>query len=222
MSNFITFGQMSDGIQGTAPSHYVASTADNLATITAVGYLNDKAHIVKNNDYIWINYSDTTVLPANVTATPGQFQVVFSTPNTSLVLLPSAAQVGSAQRANVTITFSQLATAGHAQIFAGVAGAQYQVLNMFLNSGGTNFSGSGANRNLSITDGTTVYSVIPAATLQALTNSAWGSTALPFPASAAIDTFTAVGQPLYGVYSGGTTDYTAGSLVLTISYTRTV
>jgi len=213
---------MSDGIQGTAPSHFVASTADSLGTITTAGYLNDLSHIVKNNDYIWINYADTTVLPAQITATPGLFQVVFSTPNLNLVLQPAANIVGAPQRANVVITHTQLATAGHAQIFAGVTGAQYQILNMFLNSGGTNFSGGGGDRLMGITDGTTVYSVVPAATMQALTNSAWGSTALPFPASAPMDTLTVVSQPLYAVYSGGSADYSAGSLTLTISYVRVV
>lgn len=222
MSNFKTFGTMSDGNPGTAPSHFIASTDDSLGTITATGYLNDKLGVIKNNDYVWINYADTTVLPAQVSATPGQFIAVYSAPNLNLVLLTQTSLIGSLVSVDVTFTQAQLATAGHAQLIAGITGAQYKIRNMFLNRVGTNFSGTGGDRNMTITDGTTEYSIIPAATLQSLTNAAWGSTGLPFPASASVDTSTAVSQPLYGVYSGGTTDYTAGSGTLTILYDRVV
>ena len=41
-------------------------------------------------------------------------------------------------------------------------------------------------------------------------------TPVPYPASVAIDTLTAAGAPVVFAYSGGTTDYTAGSLVITV------
>lgn len=91
----------------------------------------------------------------------------------------------------------------------------YKIRALQINAPGTNFSGG--DRLLSITDNTTVYSLIPAANLQSLTNSGWGSTALPYPASAAINTNTVgvVGNPiLIAKYSGGTTDYSAGSIVI--------
>jgi len=93
-------------------------------------------------------------------------------------------------------------------------GTQFVVLTLSLSGFGTNFSGGGGNRNLAITDGTTVYSVIPAATLQALANNVWGSVDIPFPASAGMSTPTASNASLYAVYSGGTTDYSAGSVVI--------
>lgn len=220
MSNFKTFGVMSDGQLGTAPAHFIASTADNLATVTAAGYLNDKGDIVKNNDYVWVNYSDTTVLPAQITATPGLFQATYSAPNMNLVLLPQVSQIGFITSVDVIITAAALASSAHVPIIPPLAGAQYRLLNMFLNSNGTNFSGGGGNRLLAIEDGTSPYSVIPAANLQALTNAAWGSTALPFPAAVAIDEPTDIGAGLYAIYSGGTTDYAAGSLVLTVMYKR--
>lgn len=221
MSTFLTFGTMSEGYPGTAPRHFICSTVDNLATITAVGYLNDLGDKVANNDLFWINYSDTTVLPAQTTATPGLFQAVYSAPNMSLVLLPAVGtSVGATQYADVTITAAALAGLGTVVLIPGVSGAQYKIRNMFLNRGGTNFSGGGGDRNMTISDGTTVYSIVPAATMQALSNAAWGATALPFPASAAIDTSTAVGVALRAVYQGGTADYTAGSLVLSIQYER--
>ncbi len=221
MSNFITFGKTSDGIQGTASSRYSASTADSLATITATGYMNDKSHIVKVNDVVEINYNDTTVLPGQIVATYGQFQVVSASTNLNLISLGSDS-IGVFNVINAPVAFSDL-TGGQFKTLIqplNSTTSQFQITGMYLNAPGTNFAGAGANRNLSITDGTTVYSIIPAATLQALTNSAWGSTALPFPASAAIDTKTAAGLPLLATYSGGTTDYTSGALVLSINYVR--
>lgn len=224
MSNFKTFGNVSQGNPGTAPNHFIASTADSYGTVTVAGYLNDQSHIMKNGDYVWLNYADTTVLPAQITATPGLFQVVYSAPNLSLVLLStSASLVGATNYVDVTVGQAGLAAAGHVSLIPAITGAQFKIRNMSLNRGGTNFSGGGGDRLLAITDGTTVYSVIPATNLQTLLNAGWGmSTPLPFPASAAINTSTAVSTALYAAYSGGTTDYTAGSLVLSIQYERVV
>jgi hypothetical protein len=65
MSNFSTFGRVSEGLAGTAPDVWTASTPDDLATITASGYLNDKSHQIKANDIMFINYSDTSTYPLN-------------------------------------------------------------------------------------------------------------------------------------------------------------
>jgi hypothetical protein len=80
MSNFKTFGQASQGIPGTAPQIFVASTPDSLGDITATGYLNDLGTKVKQNDVMYINYDDTSVQPvgggnANEAATLGEFYV---------------------------------------------------------------------------------------------------------------------------------------------------
>lgn len=118
---------------------------------------------------------------------------------------------------NITCTFTLLASGGKVNLIAASSGsAQYQILNLFMNSGGTNFSGGGGNRLGQVSDGTTQYTLIPAANMQALTNAAWGSTPVPFPASAAIDTFSVAGQNIFFSYSGGSVDYTAGSVVITI------
>lgn len=115
---------------------------------------------------------------------------------------------------DVTVNQAALASAGSVVLFSGSGAIQYRIKELFLNSGGTNFSGGGGDRLGQVTDGTTVFSVVPAATMQSLANARWGSTAVPFPASAPIDTKTAAGANLVFKYSGGTTDYTAGSLVI--------
>jgi hypothetical protein len=115
---------------------------------------------------------------------------------------------------DVTCGQAALAAGGAVALITSSGSKQYKVRSLQLNSGGTNFSGGGGDRLGQVTDGTTVYSVVPAATMQALVNAQWGVTALPNPASAAINTSTAAGANLNFKYSGGTTDYTAGSLVI--------
>lgn len=116
---------------------------------------------------------------------------------------------------NVTCTSVNLAAAGSVVLnTATTIGARYKLRTLFINGFGTNFSGGGGDRLGQVTDGTTVFSVIPAATMQSLVNAVWGSTSIPFPASAAIETATAAGANLVFKYSGGTLDYAAGSVVI--------
>jgi hypothetical protein len=115
---------------------------------------------------------------------------------------------------DVTVGQAALATGGSVTLIDSSGTKQYKIRSLQLNSGGTNFSGGGGDRLGQVTDSTTVYSVIPAATMQTLTNEQWGTTGLPNPASAAINTSTVAGADLVFKYSGGATDYTTGSLVI--------
>ena len=117
-------------------------------------------------------------------------------------------------RFDVTCGEAALASAGKVNLITSATGHQYKIINLWANLGGTNFSGGSGNRLLAISDGTTVFSLIPAADLQTLVNSGWGQTALPFPASAAINVSTAASANLFAQYSGGSADYTAGSIVI--------
>ena len=113
---------------------------------------------------------------------------------------------------DVTIDSTTLASGGTVTLYAGSGTKQYKIRSLFINSGGLNFSGG--DRLLSITDGTAAYSVVPAATLQTLVNAGWGSSDLPYPASVAIKRSTDAGSDIYAEYSGGTTDYVSGSVVI--------
>ena len=115
---------------------------------------------------------------------------------------------------DVTVTSAALATGGIVTLYTSSGSKQYKVRSLQLNSGGTNFSGPSGDRLGLVTDGTTAFSLIPAATMQSLVNAQWGVTALPNPSAAAINTSTVAGASLKLVYSAGTTDYTAGSLVI--------
>lgn len=116
-----------------------------------------------------------------------------------------------------TVDFSGLSGASQVSLAGGESGIQYRIIGLTLNMG-TNFSGG--DRDIAIRTATNVYSVIPSATLLALSNARWGDTALPAPVGIGFDTLTAAGENLYAEYSGGTTDYTAGSTSIDVIYTR--
>lgn len=118
-------------------------------------------------------------------------------------------------RFDVTVGQADLAAGASKVLYASGGAKQYRIVALWINSGGTNFSGGGGDRLGEITDGTTVYSIIPAATMQALVNAGWGiGTDLPFPASAPLNTPTVAGASLVMKYNTGTTDYLAGSVVI--------
>jgi hypothetical protein len=66
MSNFETWGVVTQGLMGSAPARFIASTTDAFATIIAAGYMNDKYKEIKANDKVEINYLDASTFPVNV------------------------------------------------------------------------------------------------------------------------------------------------------------
>ena len=189
------------------------TTQDNLAAITATNYLQGwlrEGAVVLPSDMFMVTYNATGTGQgaAGITA--------FFTPvvvNGAITLQPFLSN--NLVYFDVTVGQAALAMGGAVTLVPSFGAQQYRVRDLQLNSGGTNFSGGSGNRLGQVTDGTTAYSVIPAATMQSLVNAGWGiTTTLPFPASAAINTLTAAGANLVFSYSGGTTDYTAGSLVI--------
>jgi len=123
---------------------------------------------------------------------------------------------------DITLGFAALATAGQVTIQAALPTAQFKVRNIFVNYGAAGLSGGGGDRLITITDGTTVYNNagITAALLGTPVNTVWGGTGNPLAGTVAQNTATVAGAKLYAVYSGGTTDYAAGSVVITVTYER--
>jgi hypothetical protein len=196
----------------------------------------------KPNDIWFINFSLSGEYPSP-TSTVGAFYVTFSGGNWSLVAFPALAlgalvaannlsdltDLSSAQlntnalyEVETTAAFSDLATAGVKIIQASSGSQQYKVRGLRLSGDGTNFSGGGGDRDIAIQDAAGVtYSAIPAATAQSLAFFNWGSTGLAAPVTAAnVTTATTAGSDLVIKYSGGTTDYTAGSLTIIATLQR--
>jgi hypothetical protein len=109
-SPFETLSIVSDGIVGTAPTIFTASTTLDLAALTATGLLNPFGDRFKAGDQLFINYSDTSVQPvgggnANQAAIFGWFFVSVSGSDVSLVA--NALSNATAQFASVAITAAQ-------------------------------------------------------------------------------------------------------------------
>jgi hypothetical protein len=188
---------------------FVTSNATANGTFIVANFLN-------NADVPSVTLPTTTGRVAQFTSTAG---LLADGPVAANVLLTSAIttpDVGAnVVRFDVAVTAAALASAASVTLYPSSTTKQYKISALWTNRGGTNFSGGGGDRLLSINDGTNVYSLIPAASLQTLANAGWGiSAALPFPASVAINTSTVAGQGLRATYSGGAADYAAGSVVI--------
>lgn len=200
------------GQVGQLPRRVSIVCNDTYAAVTAAGYLNQvsaDSYTFYQNDQVVIAYGANSQL--------------VTTLQPSIALATGVITLGPVGQAltivDVVVGESALASGGSVTLFPSAGTQQYKVRGLWLNTG-TNFSGNSGNRLGSITDGTTVYSLIPAANMQALTNSAWGSTALPAPASATWQTATVAGESLVFKYSGGSADYSAGSLTITAEVER--
>lgn len=122
----------------------------------------------------------------------------------------------------VTVGQAALASGGEVILLDAAASETWKVLDIVLSADGTNFD-AGGDRDLDITDGTSIWSVVPAVTLKALAVSRWGVDAgMPNPATAShLFAASASGTDIVAKYSGGATDYTAGSLTLRVTAYRT-
>jgi len=252
MSNFDTFAPIAGGLPTQAPNVFVGVTPDDLATITASGYMNDLGKgalttsrgVVKQNDVIFINYSESGSFPTP-TSTLNVFYVNVSGGNYSLIAFPalvlgalaasnnlddvasvstSRLNLGVSYWTAVTVSHTDLATGGTKVLQASTGSEQYTVRNIILSGAGTNFSGGGGDRLINVQDssGTNIYTAMTAAKVQSLAATRWGDTGVPFPATAAtLGASTVAGESLVAKYSGGTTDYSAGSLTLIMNLQRT-
>lgn len=128
--------------------------------------------------------------------------------------------IGDVAVFETAVNQSGLASAGLVTLLTANKGERWKIRDIRLSGGGTDFSGG--DRLLSITDGTTVWSIIPAATLQTLAAAKWGDAGLPYPATPADLTVASVlSTNISAQYSGGATDYTAGELTLILILERT-
>lgn len=128
---------------------------------------------------------------------------------------------GQYQTFTVTVDQADLATGGiKALVTAANGSASYQVTEIKMNGGGTSFSGGGGDRTITITDGAKDYTVMPTGAIQSIGNYRWGSSEVPAPATGDWYTASTAGGDIYATYSGGTTDYSTGSMDITIEVFR--
>ena len=208
-----TFGLM--GQNGVTPRRVQMVVTDSLAAVTTTGFLNQEAllpDVLFATDIIDMIYSYST---AAGTGTYGQFQgtVNMQTGQITLTQLES-----SLVWHDLVIGQAALAGATHAIIQPGVPGAQFYVRDIRVNYLSAGLSGNSGNRLLTITDGTTSFNNagITAALLGTPINTLWGGTGNPLPGTVAMNTLSAAGLPIYAVYTGGSADYNAGNVSISV------
>lgn len=122
---------------------------------------------------------------------------------------------------NVTVTYAQLASGATKKIIdSTLASEQWRIIDIIVV--GITAADAGGDRGLGLTDGTSVYTVVPAATLKTSNfQGRWGSTNVPYSAvySAMVQS-TVAGSDLVAYWSGGTTDYSSGSFVIQVTAER--
>lgn len=122
---------------------------------------------------------------------------------------------------NVAVDYTELASAGTKKIIdSALAGERWRIIDIIVV--GVTAANAGGDRGLGLTDGTSVYTVVPAATLKTLNfQGRWGSADVPFSSVYfAMVQPTVAGTDLVAYWSGGTTDYTAGSFVVQVTAER--
>lgn len=210
-----SFPLIQQAVLGGATRMITWACTDSLSSILAAGYINPivaLGHPVYANDVFVMTYNSATG-PVTGFFTP----VIASTGVVTLIPF----EQGNILRFNTAFNHTNLASAAKVTIIPAVTGQSFQPIDVKLAGiGGTNFSGASGDRLLQLSDGTNVFTLVPAATLQTLTNSVWGSTAVPAPASVPFSQASAAGSALSLSYSGGTTDYTAGAAVLSTAWLR--
>lgn len=125
--------------------------------------------------------------------------------------------IGEVEYFETDIDQADLASSGTVTLIDASSGEQWKIREIVLSGEGTDFSGGSGDRLLSVSDGTSTWTVIPAATLQSLAFARWGDAGVPAPATAAhLTTASASGTDVTAQYSGGSNDYTAGECTLII------
>lgn len=142
---------------------------------------------------------------------------VYDIPNFKQGFKSDGVTLSNIKCVDITVTAALLDSAGAVNVVAGATDDQYKIRSIILVGGGTNF-GSGGNRLIDLTDGTTVYTQIANADIESAPAASlpWGNAKVPFLAGTSA-TATVAGESLRFAYSGGTTDHSAtGSITFSI------
>jgi hypothetical protein len=123
---------------------------------------------------------------------------------------------------DISAGFAALASAAKVEVAAAATGKSYRIRDLKVNYLAAGLSGGGGDRLLSLTDGTTAWNGagITAALLGTPVNTVWGGTGNPLPGTVAMNTASVAGAQIYLQYAGGTTDYTAGNVSVSVLLER--
>ena len=191
----------------------VDNSSTTLSQITAVNYL-------YNSELQGFTFYPTDIIAVSYNNRLSNGLFVPSISGSTIILSPINLNTGSPITNVVTVTSSALASAGKVVIQPHTSStSQFVVLDVKVLKS-TGLSGGGGDRLLAITDGTLVFNNagITAALLGTPIFTIWGGTGNPINV-ATTDVSTA-GADIYFQYTGGATDYTAGSVQIAVTLTK--
>lgn len=150
------------------------------------------------------SFSNAVTVAGNVSLTGGSSNYV-----------ADGVTIGKLFNVESTLTNTNLASAGKVNVVVATGSQQFKIRNIILaNTQQATFSG-GSGRTIALTDGTTTWTTIPNASLTTLPSSAmWCSTAVP---STNETTASVAGANIYFQYAGGSSDFTAGKVIMIVT-----
>ncbi len=122
---------------------------------------------------------------------------------------------------NIACTFTELNAGGKNIILPVTASERWRVMDIIIFNS-TSFD-AGGDRNIQVLDAVApvTFTTMTAANLKAAPAvNRWGSAVVPFPATGDLSTPTTANHALVVKYSGGTTNYSAGVLNITVTAMR--
>ncbi len=131
-----------------------------------------------------------------------------------------ASPIGKVVYVDMDVTAAGLAVAGKVYVVSPVAGQSFKIRSVMANSS-SGLSGGGGNRSMSLQDNTGAYANFFSDFLQAPDNSLWNNAdGVFFSPGESSNRTTDVGLGFWFKYFGGTTDFTTGSINVTVAYER--
>lgn len=171
--------------------------------------------------------ANTANVTTEITNQPTSVGTTHALPNVAIsnatILVNALTQVDPSANIiyfDTTVTFDQLAGGASVPLVSTFFGGQYRVRDLKLVYNSLNLLGG--DRDINITDGTSVYSTIPSASLITSSNSTWGSVSMPFDSVTPLNTLTQPGLDLSAIYTGGTTDYVSGEVTISGCWEKVV
>lgn len=201
---------------GVKPRRIEVISTDSLDIVILAGYLNpsvNQGFAIYPSDIVDMYYNSSSLeMPNN--GIYQQFTVQIS--NNLVILHPNPAIGSNTVLTNTLCNAEGLAAGGLVTLLPGNFSLQYQITEIKINRGGVNFTGGGGNRLGQVSDTFSVYTVVPANVLTNQVNGRWGASSVPLPASVPCSQLTRAGYPVAFSYSGGTTDYNSGYVIMTV------
>lgn len=158
---------------------------------------------------------------AQSTVTPTTWNLPANSLATSTLMNAAITNVAPGDNLITTVTLINESLSGGPIIIATAASPTSNYIISSMRIGGPTGGGVAGDRDISVTSGAIVWSVIPAATLLALSNLRWGDVGFPAPVAANwTQASTGAGNNVVVAYSGGTTDYAALTIRIEVRWRK--